>query len=671
MRTYYDQDDYEGYEAGQDLLVRRFTTWAAAQSRETDPFAVVSALQFRHTSVDGRLAYWTAALVRDFLLSYVPRTLSATPDEAVLMPETLRMFLRYLHETGLADPAGEPLADLEGAVTKATAEFPAAMADERNFGVSKYWVMAAARNGVDRSDLDAVNAFFAEVREGRHSYDAELLDELVARQYLEQPERALPQLPVSLPADSELADAAEGSSLVDQLRKLVDWVGDGRALTSTGNLKLADARELVSLLDTGDVLEWDLGGEVQRVRSSADLPHLAILFELAKRARIVRVVKGKLVRVAKAAPLVGNALALWTAAFDALPGPGLLVKQSGWAPGYAQLLDENLDIVLPDVLNTIYGMPEPIPVVRLAESVWLACVEGVYLDLEPSIEPVWRDGLAGAFRRLLAKLAEFGAVELTAGPPDPMYSMDLVPENPELPPDVQDRLRVALDARSVDLVALTPLATRAVRARLLREGRVVPLVGELAAAAPAAVLGVVVEHYSEETAEAEIAGWLAAHGGREAGLPLLLDAVRGCPFRTRASVMLEVLVGTLPDGSAVLHGLRTDPALGPIATHLLVDHGELALEGLDQCEGLLGMAEQFLVMVERAGPEATAVTLAQVPAGERAHLVEAILASGHPDRVGLAELAEVFEEVRPRRNAHPLGGLTRSRSSKEKKKRRR
>ncbi|MGW5745002.1 hypothetical protein [Amycolatopsis sp. NPDC003861] len=40
-----------------------------------------------------------------------------------------------------------------------------------------------------------------------------------------------------------------------------------------------------------------------------------------------------------------------------------------------------------------------------------------------------------------------------------------------------------------------------------------------------------------------------------------------------------------------------------------------------------------------------ASTLAEVPADERAHLAEAITTSGHPDRVGIAELAEVFEEV--------------------------
>jgi hypothetical protein len=270
------------------------------------------------------------------------------------------------------------------------------------------------------------------------------------------------------------------------------------------------------------------------------------------------------------------------------------------------------------------------------------------------------------FRRLLTTLAGFGAVELTVGKPDPMYSMDLVPENPELPPDVQDRLRIALDAQSVDLVALTPLATRAVRARLLREGRVAPLVGELVTAAPAALLGVVAEHYSEEEAAAEIAGWLAAHGGREPGLPSLLEAVRACPFRARASVMLQVLTDSLPDGDAVLHELRADPGLGPIATQLLVERGELAMEDLGEREGLLGVTEQFLLVLETAGPEATSATLADVPGGERGHLAKAILASGHPDRVGLAELAEVFKEVRAVRSAHPLGGLARTSRTKGK-----
>jgi hypothetical protein len=111
--------------------------------------------------------------------------------------------------------------------------------------------------------------------------------------------------------------------------------------------------------------------------------------------------------------------------------------------------------------------------------------------------------------------------------------------------------------------------------------------------------------------------------------------------------------------------------LGPIATQLLVERGELAMEGLDEREGLLGVTEQFLLMLETAGPEATADTLSEVPGDERAHLAKAILASGHPDRIGLAELAEVFEQVRAVRNVHPLGGLARTSRSKGKSKKRR
>lgn len=134
-------------------------------------------------------------------------------------------------------------------------------------------------------------------------------------------------------------------------------------------------------------------------------------------------------------------------------------------------------------------------------------------------------GVGADLRRLLGVLAEFGAVELTVGRPDPVYRVDLGPDrqwqpdddSESLPPDIQDRLWAALgpDAEPVELISLTAPATRAVRARLLREGRYAPLVGELFEAEPAALLGMVAEPYSQETGAAEIAGWLDAHGGRE------------------------------------------------------------------------------------------------------------------------------------------------------------
>lgn len=586
MRTYFEPEDAEAFEAAKDLLTRRCVAWATGQGHSVDPFVLAAVLDFRHYSIDGRLGYWTTGLVKQFLLSHAPRSLSIAVRDAGGLPETLRLFVRYLFAVGLADPTGDPLADTEAAITKAEDEFSAAMADERNFGMAKFWVMTATRHGVDPTDGRAMNRFFDDARAGRVDYDDDVLAHIAARHAEDgggRPERAVAQLPVSLPAENELAAVAEHTPIVLRLRALVGWVGDGRALTTTGNIKLGDARELVTLLDTGDILDPLIGERVSRTKSSTELPGLTSLVELAKAVRLVRVVKNRLVRVAKAAPLLRDGLALWTAAFDALPARDLLVRSRSWVAEHTRILDSILDDVLPDVLNTVYGLPEPMPVIRLAESVWAACTEAFYLDaLDPTAVTRWREGVGADLRRVLGELAEFGAVEVTVAQPDPMYRADLDLQEPSpLSPDTRDRLRAALapDAGPVELVSLTPLATRAVCARLRRAGRYAPLVGELSEAEPAQLLGMISEHYSPETATSEIAAWLAAHGGRERGLPRLLDGVRGCPFRTRAAVMLDVLARSVPDPGRAARGPATGPDRGAHAARRRRDRPGRARSG--------------------------------------------------------------------------------------------
>jgi hypothetical protein len=63
----------------------------------------------------------------------------------------------------------------------------------------------------------------------------------------------------------------------------------------------------------------------------------------------------------------------------------------------------------------------------------------------------------------------------------------------------------ALLAKPGRQVSLTPLGTRAMRQRMLAEGREAGLVGELADASPAELLGTVAEHYTPETGVEEIA----------------------------------------------------------------------------------------------------------------------------------------------------------------------
>src|SRR3954468_18741205 len=110
----------------------------------------------------------------------------------------------------------------------------------------------------------------------------------------------------------DLTVAASGAPAARRLRGFVDWGGDGRPLTQTGQLRRADALALVDRLETGD--------RVDRVRSSAELYQLGLVVEWAKACRLVRVVHGRLVPVRKSAALLGRPLGLIARMLDALLG---------------------------------------------------------------------------------------------------------------------------------------------------------------------------------------------------------------------------------------------------------------------------------------------------------------------------------------------------------------
>src|SRR3954462_4196739 len=112
----------------------------------------------------------------------------------------------------------------------------------------------------------------------------------------------------------DLTVAASEAPAARRLRGFVDWVGEGRPLTQTGQLRRADGLALVDLLETGD--------RVDRVRSSAELYQLGLVGEWAKACRLVRVVHGRLVPVRKSAALLGRPLGLIARMLDALPRMG-------------------------------------------------------------------------------------------------------------------------------------------------------------------------------------------------------------------------------------------------------------------------------------------------------------------------------------------------------------
>jgi hypothetical protein len=121
---------------------------------------------------------------------------------------------------------------------------------------------------------------------------------------------------------NDLEAAARKAELTVQARSFMTWLGEGRKLTQTGRIGLADARHLVELLGTGDKIDPEIYGRVHKTKSSEELPHLTRIVEWLKAARLVRVTGTRLVPVKKNAALVDKPLDLVLAMLAAYPRLG-------------------------------------------------------------------------------------------------------------------------------------------------------------------------------------------------------------------------------------------------------------------------------------------------------------------------------------------------------------
>lgn len=603
--------------SAREMLLRRCEAWAAERGLTMVPFLAEALLDSRHFSTDGRLGYWAPAQVERALLDWIPGKVTAPPEDLLDAPETLRALLRYLEATGLRDPRGAATAENDAAIDAAAAKFPAAIADPDRYGLAKTLALAA---GLDQPETAL--AFLHGEPSPLPDVDPEVVGAAMARQArlpALNVERKMTQLPVSLPAHEELTAAAGRSKVASQFRALVQWLGpEGRELTAAKNIRPADARELIALLGTGD--------EGLQFRSAADLPGLSLVVGWAQRARIIRRQGTRLLPVAKARPLLADAEALWQRAFDAAFAIGDVVCLPTWIDEPPSPVQQAYDEVVPDLLATIYSMEEPVPVPRLAESVWQGVTATFDLD---HVNSFALRGLRARTDRDVGHIFDafeaLGAVTSVQGIASTAFVDDLAdPAISPFGPARSAALRRQLND-PVRLIALTPLGTRAMRERMLAEGREAALVGELADAAPAEMLGVVAEHYTGTSAAAEIAGWLEAHGGSP---DPLLKAIDDCPFVTRRVAMLHTLAGAVPEGPRLLAELSRDPSRRPVA--LLARREDIRPANATPEEATWMMVGSLLELLELGGPEAVIDQLNQLPAGQGKELARTVVASGFP-----------------------------------------
>ncbi|GAB7040154.1 MULTISPECIES: hypothetical protein [Catenuloplanes] len=408
MRMVFTDAPEDEFFPARDRLVDAFERWARRARRDVDPFMAEVLVEQRWSVGDGRLGRWQPADLRFALLEYFPRGVT-TREWSATIP-TLHAFVDFLFEADLADAKCADATVLHTALDRLAGEYDAAMADETRFGPAKFWSMRMLDAGINIDDHEAMHAFIADVQAGKVPYDEAVLAKVVQNQLTEDDEvpPALP--PVDPPARETVAAAAAASVTLTRLIRFTGWVGDGRALTPKGNLKLADAAELIALLGLADELHPVVGERTFRTMSTEELYETNLLFAWAKEARFVRVVKGRLLPVKSAAKALRDPVAAAERAFEAFFGIGRAVCPPAYFNSIVPFRADDFTFAL---LMAMYLAQRPIAREELAEIVGGLVEE--FLGFDP--DDHGSAGLGAGVRvhdedveRLLTQLDLLGAV---------------------------------------------------------------------------------------------------------------------------------------------------------------------------------------------------------------------------------------------------------------------
>ncbi|MGH3923975.1 MAG: IS1096 element passenger TnpR family protein, partial [Pseudonocardiaceae bacterium] len=205
--------------------------------------------------------------------------------------------------------------------------------------------------------------------------------------------------------------AAAESGLVGQVVDFVRWVGGGRKLTQKGAITLADARVLTERLGTGDKVDPAIGDRVFKTKSSVELLGLALIVEWAKAARLVRVVRGRLVPVKKAAVLLDRPAELWMALFEVFGRLGPAFLPWGWGES---LLRSEFAVGFDALLSALHGRDGAVGLDELCDLVWHTVTARYVLDDATDMQLTTARRVNDRdVRRALGALARLGAVTLT------------------------------------------------------------------------------------------------------------------------------------------------------------------------------------------------------------------------------------------------------------------
>ena len=555
----FDPNDDTSFPSSREEILAEFRAWFVGHERTTDELAtevasdVGIALEWKWAYQDGNLAWWRTSHVMDYLLEWCPRQLSVKADQCDGVHEALAHWIRFLDANQLLSTHSQPVAQLLDVTEALRDDFIAAMGDPSKFGTAKTLFTLGTEAGVDMSDPDQIGAFIQRFNDlSLEERRALLPDDRLVNHSPATFDRRL--APVVVPTEDELRDSLARVPILSKFRDLAAYLGEGKMLTKKGHLKLADARELVELLDTGDVMDPRYGNATLRTTSSDNLRSLRVIVAWAKKAGVVRVLHGRLVTTKRGRGFAQNLTKEFDHVIDAVLNAGPLAIQS-WPDqwGIIKAIWNSLDDMSIDLLM--------VPFVLMDE----AEIE-LLVDIATSeVLAEWRFGVDDDTVRRYVSSAVNKMVDV--------FELGGLVTRTDAHTNDYDT------GREGGQVALTPAGVTSVRRVLISAGFDVPIAGQFVALGASQLLEALIDE-DEEVARAEVLAWCKVREPSDAvgDIARAITELDDPVGRINALGILSDIDATLAATHVWNMTARPDItgfALGWLADHQLIDESDL------------------------------------------------------------------------------------------------
>lgn len=280
-------------------LIDEFSDWLV----ESGAPDVVTSVSYAETFLDWRALDLSAgapllnideSVIREFLLRWCPRQLNLPPGDSWRVCASVAAFVDFLGYTGRLNGGPRAAEALIGIAIGSADAMEAKMADPNNFGMAK-----SLFAGIEGAESMTGDELMVALQQRVDEHNALSLDERKALtdRFFEPQPLELPFLYIP-PPEAEVAAVAASAQLPAHIEALRAYLGEsGKALTAKGNLKLADGRALVDILDTGDQIDPKYGDKTYKTHTTERLTQLMHRLALAEAAGAVRTVNNRLVPV--------------------------------------------------------------------------------------------------------------------------------------------------------------------------------------------------------------------------------------------------------------------------------------------------------------------------------------------------------------------------------------